>query len=354
MKKLHNIKSVIFENGGFSYANKLVAERKKVKKGAAVYLIDHFFKEKDLIKKINLMSGDQIIYLDTSHEPTTWGVDSIVKQIQTTNLHSDISVIVGMGGGSTLDTAKAISVLLTNSGKSESFQGYNLIKKPGIYKIGIPTISGTGSEVSQIAVLTSKKQKRGINSEFCLFDEIILDPRLSSTVDKHQMFFTAMDCYIHCVESLAGTYINTLSKNYAEKAKEICERFFLERQGGAQELMVASMFGGISISYSEVGLCHALSYGLSLVLGLRHGIANCVVFNVLDNYYPEEVSNFKKMLIQNNITLPKSVCGSIKYKNIKKMVDMTLRMEKPLENYFGKNWKNTFTREKIIALYKKM
>ena len=70
--------------------------------------------------------------------------------------------------------------------------------------------------------------------------------------------------------------------------------------------MMASYFGGMSIAYSQVGICHALSYGLAFVLGLHHGIGNAVVFDYLDEFYPEGVAEFRKMCSRHNIRLPRN------------------------------------------------
>ena len=112
--------------------------------------------------------------------------------------------------------------------------------------------------------------------------------------------------------------------------------------------------GGVSIVNSEVGVCHALSYGLSIELDYRHGYANCVAFDVLDEYYGEYVVKFRKMLNFNNITLPKGICKDLSKDAMNRMIDMTLKMERPLTNALGENWKDILTRDKIEALYNRM
>ena len=105
-----------------------------------------------------------------------------------------------------MDLAKAVSLMMTNSGSSADYQGWDLVKKPGVYKAGIPTLSGTGAEVSRTTVLTGPSRKLGMNSDFTPFDQIVLDPELTANVPANQRFYTGMDCYIHCIESLEGTY----------------------------------------------------------------------------------------------------------------------------------------------------
>ena len=79
-----------------------------------------------------------------------------------------------------MDLAKAVSLMLTNPGSSVDYQGWDLIKNPAVYHVGIPTLSGTGSEVSRTTVLTGPEKKLGINSDHTVFDQIVLDPLLTS------------------------------------------------------------------------------------------------------------------------------------------------------------------------------
>ncbi len=99
-----------------------------------------------------------------------------------------------------------------------------------------------------------------------------------------------MDCYIHCIESLTGTFLNEFSKSYGEKALNLCQEVFLGEGAWGPEhddkLMMASYAGGMSIAYSQVGVAHAVSYGLGYLLGTKHGVGNCIVFDQLGEYYP--------------------------------------------------------------------
>ena len=195
-----------------------------------------------------------------------------------------------------------------------------------------------------------KDRKFGINSDFSMFDAIILDSDLMSSVPGEQRFYSGMDCYIHCVESLQGTMINELSRANASKALELCEKVFLGN-GTADMLITASYMGGVSIVNSEVGVCHAMSYGLSMELGYRHGFANCLVFDVLDEFYPDHVGLFREMLVKHKISLPKGVTKSLSESAVERMIDMTLLMERPLTNALGDGWRKLLTRDRIADLY---
>ncbi|MDZ7369818.1 MAG: iron-containing alcohol dehydrogenase family protein [candidate division KSB1 bacterium] len=320
------------------------------RQGHVVFIIDHFFKDDEtLFSALSPMDEDLVFFLDTSQEPTTAEVNRLRDR---TLAHSDKlpAVVVGVGGGSTLDTAKALAVLLTNPGQAEDYQGWDLVKNPAIYKIGIPTLSGTGAEVSRTAVLTGPTKKQGINSDFTLFDFVILDPTLLQTVPKLQRFFTGMDCYIHCVESLSGNFINEFAAAFASKALDMCASVFLTG-GSDADLMVASLMGGYSIVYSEVGLVHALSYGISWAFHIRHGEANCIIFNELEKYYPAYVYEFRRMLDKQQIELKMPQGLSYDAELLGKMADIVLLMERPLSNALGSNWRKKLPKEAIIEFY---
>ena len=188
-----------------------------------------------------------------------------------------------------------------------------------------------------------------------MFDQIVLDPELIADAPVEQRFYTGMDCYIHCVESLTGTYLNTFSQSYGEKAIELCRGVFLDGGDSADDkLMMASYFGGMSIAYSQVGVCHALSYGLCFVLGYRHGIGNSIVFDQLEEFYPEGVAEFRKMLDRHGISLPRNVVDGVSTENLGKMIDVALILEPLWENALGAEWKQQMTRDRIKELYLRM
>ncbi|MBP8016595.1 iron-containing alcohol dehydrogenase [Candidatus Gracilibacteria bacterium] len=319
-----------------------------------LYLIDSFFKNDMLKEKIYIRKKDVTIFIDVTNEPRTSYVDSIIQSLKKNIISPDL--IIAIGGGSTLDIGKAVSIILMNGGLCKDYQGWDLVKKKGIYKIGIPTISGTGAEVSRTAVMISEIQKLGINSDYSVFDLIILDPSFLQTVPNEQYFYTAMDCFIHCVESIKGTFINEFSRSYSEKAIELCREVFLNKKISERDakIMMASYFGGCAIYYSETGICHALSYGLSFILNIHHGIGNCIVFNVLDDFYGDYVNEFRKMAEFNSIKIPKGIMNNVGDNLLDKMVELTLKMEKPLTNAFGGEWSKIMTKQKIKELYKTM
>jgi 3-deoxy-alpha-D-manno-octulosonate 8-oxidase len=138
----------------------------------------------------------------------------------------------------------------------------------------------------------------------------------------------------------------------AEKSTKMIEDIFLGEMD-LEKLLVASGMGGLAVANSAVGICHPLSYGLSIELGLRHGYAICIAFNQLEEYYPQ-VKTFKEILKKYEIELPKIITEAITDEQLDRMAEATLKNENPLSNAFGPDWKTIFSKEKVIALLKKM
>ena len=346
---------VVYGRGSSKQVEKIVEPIRK-NGHPVVFFADHCFKDKKLVESIPVHKNDAIIFINTDQEPTTSDVDSLRDKLQ--NKFGEISGIIGYGGGSVLDVTKAVSLMMTNPGSSADYQGWDLVKNEGVYHAGIPTLSGTGSEVSRTCVLTGPEKKLGLNSDFTPFNQVILDPSLTKNAPKDQVFYTGMDCYIHSIESLNGTFLNAFSKSYGEKALQLCKKIFLEKDGlceeSDEELMMASWHGGMSIAYSQVGVAHALSYGLSYVLGLRHGVGNCIAFNQIESFYPEGVKDFKKMVDKWEIEIPKNVCSQLSDDEMNKMVHVAMGLEPLWENALGKNWKEIITEKKLKELYERM
>lgn len=347
---------VVYGRGSFDQLGEIIAPKRQ---GNApfVFFVDHVFKNKpEVASRIPVEGKDIVIYVDTTNEPKTKQVDAYRDDLKTQ--FGTVSGIIGIGGGSIMDLAKAVSLMMNNEGSSVLYQGWDLIKVPGVYKVGIPTLSGTGAEVSRTAVLTGPERKLGLNSDYTTFDQVVLDPALTAGAPKNQRFFTGMDCYIHCIESLTGTYLNAFSKSYGEKSEEMCEDVFLHRNewtdDSDEQLMMASWHGGMSIAYSQVGVAHAVSYGMAFVLGTHHGVGNSIVFNYLEEFYPAGVEKFKEMIRKWNIDLPLNVCKNVTNEQFDTMIKVSLGMAPLWENALGKNWKDVITPKKLRALYERM
>ncbi len=352
------VSKVVFGRGCFNQLADILGEKRSGKNRVMVFLVDDVFSETGMQSKLPLENEDLLIWVNVDNEPKTTYVDQLTDQVKDDMVEKmdDLPCgIIGIGGGSTMDLAKAVSLMLTNPGSSADYQGWDLIKNRSIYHAAVPTLSGTGAEVSRTTVLTGPEKKLGINSDETVFDQIVLDPDMIKNAPVLQRFYTGMDCYIHCIESLTGTYLNTFSQSYGEKALDLCRDVFLNAPDDADDkLMMASYCGGMSIVYSQVGICHALSYGLSYILGLHHGIGNCVAFDYLEAYYPRGVREFRQMMTRHDIQLPRNLMADVNETQLEEMTDVALVLEPLWENALGADWKQIMTRAKIKELYQRM
>ena len=355
-KNFPMVPRVIFGAGCFGQLGEILLPKRVNSEAPFIFLVDDVFEGTDLISRIPLIFNDQIIFISADEEPKTDQVDALVHKIKNDYDHLP-SGIIGIGGGTLLDLSKAVAIMLTNKGNAYQYQGWDLVKKPSIYHVGIPTISGTGAEVSRTTVLLGPEKKLGINSDYTTFDQVLMDPDLTKGVPKEQWFYTGMDCFIHCIESLNGTYLNAFSQSYGEKALELCKEVYLEdlqEDEARNKLMMASWHGGMSIAYSQVGVAHAMSYGLSYLLGVRHGIGNCLVFQHLKEFYPEGVELFNKMKEKHNIQLPKGICSELTNDDFEIMTNVALGLVPLWENAIGKEWRTIITPEKLKSIYQKI
>ena len=351
------VPKVVFGEGCFNQLSSILSTHKK-ENAPFIFLVDDVFENNtEFLDRIDLRFNDKLLFISAEEEPKTSQVDNLVKDIKKefTNIPSGI---IGIGGGTIMDLAKAVAIMLTSKGSAADYQGWDLVSEKAVYHVGVPTISGTGAEVSRTTVLTGPVRKLGINSDFTPFDQVILDPNLSSTVPKNQWFFTGMDCFIHCVESLNGTFLNAFSQSYGEKAYDLCLEIFLgdslSEEESRAKLMMASWHGGMSIAYSQVGVAHAMSYGLGYVLGTKHGVGNCIVFQHLDEFYPKDVALFKKMVEKHSIEIPQNICKNLSGEQMETMISVALGMEPLWENALGTDWRKIITHEKLKNLYLKM
>ena len=311
---IYNVKNpsrYIFGEGSIKYLESIIDEKRSNSNDIAVVLVDEYFEDKqEFLNKINLNKADQIKFISTKDEPTTEYVDQIVAEIKNKKNRTMRNYWNWWRFNSRY--CKSNIEFTTNPGVASDYQGWDLLKNQGIYKIGIPTLSGTGSESTRTCVMTNKTNnlKLGMNSDYSIFDQLILDPELTRSVPRDQYFYSGMDSYIHCIESLNGNYGIKLETRILNKLKNFVKVFLsddMQSDENRSKLMVASYLGGCAIATSYVGLIHPFSAGLSIALGYHHCIANCIAFGALDEFYPEEHREFKEMLSRQSINLPKNI-----------------------------------------------
>ncbi len=200
--------------------------------------------------------------------------------------------IIGAGGGSAMDVAKAAAVLATNKSKARNYQGLGKVPKEGLPKMMVPTTAGTGSEVTFTAVLSRKqpKSKAGINSPF-LFPEIaILDPALTVPVPPAVTASTGMDALTHAIESYTSKAASAMSDCVALQAIRLIAANLARAVSNGKDMearsnmLMGSLLAGIGLANAGVGAVHALAYPLGGAFRIPHGIANGLLLSYLMRY----------------------------------------------------------------------
>jgi 3-deoxy-alpha-D-manno-octulosonate 8-oxidase len=357
-RNFRNVGKIVYGRGSIEQLGSILEPVRAGGPGPVVFVVDDWFEGREVMERVPVAPGDEVHFFDASHEePKTGQVDELRDGILQRN--GTPSGVVGIGGGSVMDVAKALSLMLTNEGSSTRYQGLNLVKQPGVWHGGIPTISGTGAEVSMTAVLTGPEKKLGLKCEWTPFDQLVLDPDLTATVPTDHWFYTGMDCYIHCIEAETGRHYNAFSQAYGDEALKLCREVFLEEGAGRspandEKLMVASLFGGLSLTYSEVGACHAVSYGLSYVLGTRHGLANCLAFRQLRDFYPRGVDEFEAMVDKHGIALPENLSAGWSGPQVRRMAEIAYDLPHMWDHALGPDWQSEITLDRLEAIFRRL
>lgn len=365
IKLVRNVGSFNFGRGAIADLAGHVATRRDLARSQGadervIFVVDQFFRDRaDILARLPQRDGDVTLIVDTADEPTTAGIDALVADVRARGVAIP-ATIVGFGGGITLDTAKAVANLLTNPGSAADYQGWDLVKNPAVHKIGVPTISGTGAEATRTCVMTNKATglKLGMNSDFTVFNHLVLDPDLTATVPRDQYFFTGMDAYIHCIEALAGSYRNAVGDAYSNETINLCQKVFLGddmmSDQSREDLMVASYLGGSAIATSYVGVVHPFSAGLSVVLGIHHCVANCITMRAMKEFYPQAFDEFWTAVERQRVVVPEGVARNLSEEQYKNLYDSTVVHSKPLTNALGEDYKKTLTFDKVVELFKMM
>ncbi|MFB0521351.1 MAG: iron-containing alcohol dehydrogenase [Desulfatiglandales bacterium] len=204
-------------------------------------------------------------------------------------------LILGVGGGSPMDIASVASVMSTNSGRIQDYLGINLVKKPGIPTILIPTTAGTGAEVTPNAILTDveAKLKKAIVSPYILPRVAIVDPLLSLTMPPPVTSSSGIDALTHAIESYTSNNATVLTDLFAKEAIMLIGRSLRTAVANGNNLQarydmsIGSLYAGIALANAGVTAVHALAYPLGGQFNVAHGIANGLLlpyvmeFNVL-------------------------------------------------------------------------
>ena len=192
-----------------------------------------------------------------------------------------VDVVIGLGGGSALDAAKAISAVLGNGGQAAEYIRGRKAEKPGPPIVAIPTTAGTASEVTEVSVLSDRslKIKKSFRSKHMYPAVALDDPELTKTMPKPVTASTGLDALAHAVEALTSKNSQPIPDVLCmEAAKLVLENLEKAYEDGddiqaRKNMMLGSLMAGFGITHAGAGLSHGLSYGLWRVADTPHGLA---------------------------------------------------------------------------------
>lgn len=207
-------------------------------------------------------------------EPSMPAADQVARVAR----KSSYDLVIGLGGGSSLDMAKLASISATNPNPITDFIGVGKVPKPGLPKILIPTTAGTGAEITMNAIISNKEEhlKLGIVTPYNLADVAVIDPLLSLTMPPNVTAATGLDALTHAVESLMSIDLNLFCEPLAVKAVKLIFQSLPKayREGddivARRDMSLASMLAGISLAISGVCAGHAAAY--SFTVTVPHGV----------------------------------------------------------------------------------
>lgn len=217
---------------------------------------------------------------------------AVVKSCLEAARDSGCQALVGLGGGSALDIAKVTSALLTNPGDVAQYLGIDRIPNPTLPKVLIPTTSGTGSEVSPIAILSDEAAhlKKGIVSHRLYADVAIVDPDLTLGLPPAITAYTGIDALTHHIEAYVNKYAHPLVDTFALRGIELVAGNLRRAVACGDDpdarfnMAMASTLGGFCLGSVNTGAVHALAYPLGGQFDVPHGVANSLLLPYVMHY----------------------------------------------------------------------
>lgn len=228
------------------------------------------------------------IFTEVEPDPTL----RVVKKVEQLFKEKNCDALIGLGGGSSIDTAKGVSIAVANPGDLNQYEGKNQIPNRGPDIIAIPTTAGTGSEITHATVLKDeeRKYKMGIVSEHLHPKVAILDPNLLTTLPRGLAAITGMDALSHAIESYTSNQAQPITEALGIHAIELIGKwlrpFVADRTNleAASNMMLASTIAGAAFIWGRIAAVHALSHPLGGRYKIAHGLANSMLLPVVMQY----------------------------------------------------------------------
>lgn len=287
MQKLFRMPPTVITGAGS--AGQAGTEVKKMGAKKALIITDKVIVEIGALKSIeDALKENGVSYSvfdDIPTEPTVEYVDKGIKAYR----ESKCDCLLAVGGGSAIDTAKAVSVMLTNEGEISKYMGLDKIKNSGVPLIAVPTTAGTGSEVTMFTIITDTHNdvKMLIGGGLLMPQVAIADPLLTLSMPPALTAATGMDAMCHAIEAYVSLKANPLSDIFALSAIELLSDFLRAAWANGSNLearekvMMASLKAGVAFNNSSVTLVHGMSRPIGANFHVPHGLSNAVLLTTV-------------------------------------------------------------------------
>lgn len=292
---------------GWGVSEKLVEKITKFKPSGVLFVVDPIIKTLRLIDPIledlQRVGYYHEIYSDVTPEPALDTANHLVDFARKRRY----SLVVGIGGGSALDLAKITAVMMDNEGEVSDYLNLTAKRKvtnKGIAKILVPTTAGTGSEVTDIAVLAIGQTKDVIAHEYLKAELAVVDPKLTRSMPPHVTAATGVDALTHAIEAYLSVNANPVSDGLALQAIQLIGGALSKAvsDGSDQEARTAMACGsyvaGLAFYQAGVGAVHALAYPLGGQFHISHGVSNAVMLPYVLSYIHRQVANRLRNILQ--------------------------------------------------------
>ena len=285
----------------------LVEEIKKRNFNSALVVTDEeLFKIGVSSKITDMLEAEDIkysVFHDVKPNPTIQNVMDGVREF--TNTEADL--IVAIGGGSSIDTAKGISILVNNSDRTlEDLNGVSNTKNKGVPLIAIPTTAGTAAEVTINYVITNTKTQ----TKMVCVDEnsipivAIVDSELMASMPESLAAATGMDALTHAIEGYICVNANTMSEMFSMKAIQLLydnleDAIFYDDEEALDKVAYAQYIAGMGFSNVGLGIVHSMAHQLGAIYDTPHGLANALLLPAVMEFNGENCEEkFRKILIE--------------------------------------------------------
>ena len=244
-----------------------------------------------IVAQVEKAAIDYIIFDGVIPNPT----NEVVENAAGIAKEAGVQGFVAVGGGSSIDLAKAVNVLMTNPGSIGEYGGMNMVKNPCLPLVAIPTTAGTSSEITNVSALidTEKVIKYVVIDNNIVASDVIADPEFTKTMPVSVTAATGMDAITHAVESYVSNMATPLTEYNAVKGlqilyenlpKVVADGSDMEAR---EQMMLGCIITGFSFSNANLGFVHAIAHTLSAHFGLAHGMANACVLPYVTAYNAE-------------------------------------------------------------------